>query len=39
MLANDLVQQISQQVVLLSALKCSLDVNFEHDLKKAFNGT
>ena len=39
MLVNDLVQQISQQVVLLSALKYSLDVDFEHDPKEASNGT
>jgi len=38
MLVNDLVQQVSQQMVLLRALKCFLDVDFEHDPKEAFNG-
>lgn len=39
MLGNDLGQQISQQMVLLSALKYSLDVDFKHEPKEASNST
>lgn len=39
MLVDDLVHQISQQMVLLSALKYSLDVGFKHDPKEASNST
>lgn len=39
MFVNSLVQQISQQVVLLSVLKYSLDVDFEHHPKETYKST